>query len=500
MLDHSPAADEEKSSPSLLPFPRYFPAALGLLRFLATTCLGGSKTVALALLPSFAVACFPRASSHAAAHAPVAPGRKRSGRSTAYLDGLRGAAAWIVFVRHYTVAYQAHVELGYGQEFENETYAGILRLPILRLLYSGPLVQIFFVVSGYVLGLKPLKLMDERAWEALLHSLTVSVFGRGMRLFLPPLVSTFAVMLAVRMHWYDFPYHDYMRGRVPHHPERLPTFGAQLGNWLRFVAGELMNPWKWNTTASKYDSHLWTVPIQFKSAMILFVVILGLARARPRVRRSIVALLFSYCMFARRWDVAVHLGGLFLADMDASQHASEPDPAPKSTLSIIFWSSAFTLGLYLGSFPRQTLGAGALGYGYLAALTPWHKHWHSIAALLLVWSLSNAAFLRVPFTSRPLLYLGKISFALYIVHGPVLHTFGYAAAPFMWRFVTGSETEFQWQLGFALGLGALCPLVLWVADVFWRLVQMPCVELARAVERRCLMSPRESSYSLVGSG
>ena len=492
----SMTAGPEKLSPSLPNFS--LQESFRLLHVLATTFLSGSKTVALALLPSFIFEFAPHA-PHAqhAPLAPLAPDRKHS--RTAYLDGLRGAAAWIVFVRHYTTAYQPRVELGYGQVFENEVYTGIMRLPFLRLLYGGPLVQIFFVVSGYVLALKPLRLIHERAFESLLHSLTVSVFGRGMRLFLPPLISTFAVMLAVRMHWYDFPYEDHMRGLIPRHPERLPTFWAQLKNWLRFVLGELTNPWKWNTTPSKYDSHLWTIPIQFKSAMILFLVILGLARARPRVRRSLVALFFSYCMFANRWDVAAHLGGMFLADLDLERQSSLSVSSRPSTFSTIFWSCTFTLGLYLGSFPRQTAGAGALGYGTLALLTPWHKHWHTLAAVLLVWSLGHAPALSAPFTSRPLLYLGKISFSLYIVHGPVLHTFGYAAAPVMWRF-TGDHTEFQWQLGWALGLLVLSPLALWGADLFWRGVQRPVGEVVRSVEKWCLLDGREAAYARVGEG
>lgn len=491
--------DTEKfpPSPSLL---HLHSEAIRLLRHISATSLSASKTVALALLPSFIFGFAPHA----------APDRKRA--RIAHLDGLRGAAAWLVFVRHYTIAYQAQADLGYGQVFENEAYTGFMRLPFLRLLYAGPLVQIFFLVSGYVLALKPLMLIRERAWESLFHSMTVSVFGRGMRLFLPPLVSTFAVMLAVRMGWYGFAYREYMPGIVPEHPERLPTFGAQVGNWMLFVVGELMNPWKWNTTASKYDSHLWTIPIQFKSAMILFLAILGLARAHPRVRVSIVVLLISYYMVAKRWDVAVHFGGFLLADLDLNREDStsfstetvtaplSPPPKPKNPISTIFWSAIFLLGLYLGSFPRHAIGASASdGFGFLASLSTWHKHWHTLAAILIAWSLSHAPILQSPFTSAPMLYLGKISFSLYIVHGPVLHMFGYAMAPFMWQF-TGKETNFRFQLGFGLGLLVLSPLVVWVADTFWRMVQIPCAEFARWVEKKALMSDRIFGYGILGAG
>lgn len=466
--------------------------ALGLL-------LGALKIAGLALLPSFV-----------SQYLNPAPTKPEKVFRTSYLNGLRGVAALLVFVRHYTVPYQPLVELGYGQLYNDETYNGLMRLPFLRLLYDGPARAVFFLISGYVISMKPLKLIHNRCWEALFQSLAVSVFGRGMRLFLPPLLSTFVVMIAVQVHLYDFPYESYMTGLVPQHPDRMPTFWAQGLDWATFVVAELMNPWKWLTTASKYDSHLWTVPIQYKCTMILLTVILALARTRRRVRLSVVAVLFSYCIAVTRWDVALHLAGLFLAELDLIYQepaAAIEDPLgqtlaiqpPKKTLSPFLWPGICIIGLYLGSFPRTILGDGALGFGHLSAITPRFKTWHAIAAILIVWALRNSSTLQAPFTSPVLLYLGKISFSLYLVHGPVLHMFGYAIVPFMWT-LTGMEAGVGYQLGFFMGLLVLGPLVVWAADVFWRLVELPCMEVSGWVERRCFLPAESASYAVLGPG
>lgn len=52
--------------------------------------------------------------------------------TTSYLDGLRGLISLLVFVRHFSLPWQQHMDYGYGYE----NYYGILRLPFLRLMYT----------------------------------------------------------------------------------------------------------------------------------------------------------------------------------------------------------------------------------------------------------------------------------------------------------------------------------------------------------------------------
>lgn len=177
---------------------------------------------------------------------------------TAYLDGLRGLFSFIVFVRHFLLAWEKDLETGYGQN--NDT--SLLKLPIIRLFYSGPTVAIFFIVSGYVMSYKPLKLIRKREYSALGGTMISSVFRRGVRLFLPPMVTTCFVAVAVYLGLYNAPY-DQMPGASPRHPERFDSLFSQLRDWLRFVSVDLTHPWSWKSPRSEYDSHLWTIPIQF---------------------------------------------------------------------------------------------------------------------------------------------------------------------------------------------------------------------------------------------
>ncbi|KAL8750633.1 MAG: hypothetical protein Q9184_006358 [Pyrenodesmia sp. 2 TL-2023] len=129
----------------------------------------------------------------------------------------------------------------------------IMQLPLLRIIYSGSaLVSIFFVISGYMLSTKPLRLAREQKTEGLLANLASSTFRRGPRLFIPCIVSTFiTAMLAMMGAFAD-------EGVARHYPQ-AGSLSEQMASWvhetLRFI-----NPF---ATRTGFEENLWTIPIEF---------------------------------------------------------------------------------------------------------------------------------------------------------------------------------------------------------------------------------------------
>lgn len=75
-------------------------------------------------------------------------------RPTAYLDSVRGVAAFLIVVHHYTYIAWKTGE-GYLGSDDPEKNHYIFQLPFIRLLHTGPpMVAIFFVISGYVLSIQ----------------------------------------------------------------------------------------------------------------------------------------------------------------------------------------------------------------------------------------------------------------------------------------------------------------------------------------------------------
>ena len=83
-------------------------------------------------------------------------------------------------------------------------------------------------------------------------------------------------------------------------------------------------------------------------------------------------------------------------------------------------------------------------------------------------------------------YLGKISFAVYIVHGPILHSIGLVAVTASWRYI-GRETATQNCFGFLVAAAVVLPTVFWAADIFWRLVDVPGTKFSRWVEEKVMV-------------
>ena len=444
------------------------------------------KVVALFLLPSF-VRKTPKS-------APSSQDIRRV-FLTVYLDGLRGLFSFFVFVRHFLLPWEPWLDKGFAQtDIEAPTKMDLWRLPVVRLVYAGPSVPIFFIISGFVLAYKPLKLIRCGDLDTMGRGIISSIFRRPLRLFVPPLVTTFFVAVAVGTGRWTSPY-DAMPGWEPRHPERLESVLAQLSDWTRFALADLTHSWSWRSPQSEYDSHLWTIPIQFRASMIVFLTLMGLARANPLARGTILVALWLYSLLQDRWEMALFFAGVLLAERSLEKMVEDTrrqgDPlsvtfaeadAANSSPALwkrMLWRCMFLLGLYLSSFPRaRHAGPVTPGFAWMSSLTDRYIYWQTYGATLLVWAMSNDTALQRPFTWPLLKYMGLISFSLYLVHGPALHFFGYSI-------VAALQKAIGYQPGVALAFFLFTPIVIWIADVFWRAVDKPCALLVTRLELIC---------------
>ncbi|KUJ21746.1 uncharacterized protein LY89DRAFT_664914 [Mollisia scopiformis] len=361
---------------------------------------------------------------------------------------------------------------GYGYDHENNW---LFQLPIVR-LYSGvPMVAIFFMISGYALALKPLSHIRSGSWDQLTDSIGSAIFRRGIRLFLPAFVTTFLVMISIRLRLQDFPGYSILPGVIEPRPRHFAGHYEQLLNWCHFFVAELTNPWDWKVHDYAYDSHLWTLPIEFRASMILFLFPICISRFQLLFRSVLASALWIYCMYCDKWHVALFISGMCFADISLETRPSLQNRT--SYKHLVYILPLLILGLHLLSFPIRHSGE-TMGYIWLSSITAKYTNWHTIGATLVLWSLNSSEVLENMFTSSFSGYLGKISYALYHVHGSALHTFEYGTVSFIWT-VIGKETRIKYEGGLILGFLLVAPVVFWWADVFERLVDRPSVEVAR---------------------
>lgn len=443
--------------------------------------------------------------------APLSGGKQ----ALSALNGLRGVACLIVFGYHLLFVWTRSSDVSWGTVINTEgfdegevlKYQGndqksLFQLPFIRLLYAGhAMVIVFFVISGYVLSHKPIKLMRSGKFEELQRVLSSSVFRRGFRLFGPTLIGTFVTMLLTYAGYFEagksvrtdpVTY----RGTNEEHPVAFSTLSAQISDWMSSTANLISNVWNWNLYFNNYDPHLWTIPLEFRSSIILFLTLLGLSRLRPVARLLITFTFVSLCLaYWARWEVFLFLTGMIIAELDIIYGVFTETPildekAPsKSDRSLSWlWGGVMLVGLFLNSCP-SVQPVNAPGYMYLATYVTEPYSWQpgrpfqAIGGCLVVWSFMHLPKIQKIFTTRVAQYLGQISYAFYIVHGPILHAFGYNLVLRCWS-LTGNETNLAFGAGLALAVLIILPLAIWAADIFWRAVDTPCVELAKWIETR----------------
>jgi peptidoglycan/LPS O-acetylase OafA/YrhL len=432
-------------------------------------------------------------------------------RPTDYLDGLRGVASLFVFFEHYlSKIHENIVHDGFGYE-DNWN---IFQLPFVRTVYAGSaMVSIFFIISGYVLSQRCVVAMRANKQEKLHAALTSMTFRRAIRLFLPSLVISLCALAVVFL------------GLVkPQHPEAW-TVWKELENFRFHLFKDLFKLWDWDITYYHwYAPQLWTIPLEFRCSMILFLWILMTARTTVRVRFVMEAAVIAYFFYTDRWDVALFLVGMVIAEInliadERKQHQAEtrtvlgkPDPEKDNEYQPRrrWWSrltqltkteiglwTMLIVGFYLTGYPDNE-ARYTPGYSFLTNFwdEDWDykfRFWLAQSAILVVFAISFLPTAQAFFSTPIARYLGKISYALYLVHFLMNKT----VRVFLWRLFWNAleyhdeeGDDIKFEGGWILGSLIYIPIVLWAADIFWRAVDIPTVKFAKWFEGKCFVKER----------
>lgn len=468
------------------------------------------KRCALKVVPSFlADAIFrKRGSNDANSRSPQK--HRNSG-----LDGLRGIAALCVVNLHTLYAFDDNLFFGSNLNFQDAQSCGaiqsesefhsrseFIQMPVIRLAVSGGgAVSIFFVISGLVLTQRLVRLVREHEWEELVRALSSAAFRRPIRLFLPILVALFMKLLLVQVGIMDRGLDDpacLIHASEPAQ-KRFSSFFAALGDLIN-VFCSMLDIWDWRIIMPPYDKHLWTIPVEFRCSMFIFLMTLTLSRLRVRVRLSILPFLIVYSYLRFRWDATLFLIGLAFAEtsliyqryLDLYKSDTRDTRGSVALMRecapIIVRTVLLLLSLYLLSTPLVCLEHSP-GFSYLTAwpIKPFQtgplQFHQSVGAAILVGLVSHSpqnSILIGLFSSSVPQYLGRISYSLYILHGPLLHLFGYRVFLAVWK-VTGSDTGTRFFFGGLISYLVVIFVVIWIADLFCRGIDERSISFAHRV-------------------
>lgn len=420
-------------------------------------------------------------------------------RPTAYLDGLRGFAAFLVYWQHHHLWSRDGLKGGLifenGFGYDGQYY--FVCLPFVRNFFTGGhfAVTVFFVISGYVLSTKPLSLINAGEYGKLGDNLASALFRRWLRLHLPVIATTWVYMTS----WHAF-------GIWTGSSQHMSNYWDELWNWyiefknFSFVfrtGGE-----SWFT----YNFHVWSIPVEFRGSIVIYTALLAFSRLTRNARLWCEVGLIWYFMYIVDGSfLSMFVAGMLLCDLDMLA-AKDNLPRFFSKLEpykeLIFYN-LFVISLYLGGVPSHSWELHVLraspGWYYLSFLRPqavFDFKWFYLfwASLFMVASIPRISWLKSFFEMRFNQYLGRISFAFYLVHGPVLWILGdrlyvavgwsrevHAAGIPNWInvFPISTAGPLGFDLAFWLPHIILLPVTLWLAEVVTKLIDTPSVTFSQ---------------------
>lgn len=320
-----------------------------------------------------------------------------------YLDGVRGIACMMVILDHFLFCFYPTTIEGNPSSAHNHLELIMAKTP-LNVVYNGDLaVCIFFVLSGFVLSIPFFKTNDRQ------NFLARSAIKRYPRLIIPTFASCLLAYGIMQLGWMF----NQSAGQLS-----MSAFLKSYYNFQPSMANVINQSFYsifFNNQRAIYNPVLWTMKIELFGSLLIFAVlaIIGSAKRRWYLYIALVVAFFNTYYLA-------FLAGLIFSDIVHNK--------TELLNSLHKWYAKYPLlivGLYFGSFPVISMpnNPGSPWYDFLKIgflNFNWYSLYHCIAASMLILFILGSLKLQAIMELRPVQWLGKVSFSLYLVHFPII--------------------------------------------------------------------------------
>ncbi|KAK2813620.1 hypothetical protein FQN50_000015 [Emmonsiellopsis sp. PD_5] len=358
------------------------------------------------------------------------PPRKRDDN---WIDGLRGIASFIVVTGHICTAFAPYL---HSPSTSKEGWPLLFQLPILRLCVGGrAAVCIFFLVTGCVNSLNPIKNSQAGNTETALTNLARSTFTRSGRLLFPTDIAAIVAWSFCQLGFFNM-------ARRADSPwvrmvtrEQGPTAWEALkglGNNLTFF---------WNSGSPTYDPVHWTIVYFLTGSMRIYLTLLATTLVKSRWRVAIVLFLYIFAWCTSDYIVGININsGILLAQLQATfgSRATSTLPRPLPALLVL-------IGLIICSFPQDNHDWMTWSFTMrkiMLSLTPASaekfigRYWVNLGGTILMTGIFFSRTARKILTLPLFNFLGRVSFPIYLLHDTLIRSvlvwmvYGESAAKF----------------------------------------------------------------------
>jgi peptidoglycan/LPS O-acetylase OafA/YrhL len=325
------------------------------------------------------------------------------------LEGLRGIAAAIVVLYHLVLGYTPK---GVGAVPHGHGPLDVIIQFILGFLNGGAAVAVFFVLSGFILSLPFAK--DRR-----LSRILIAVLKRWPRLAALTTVACVFAWAVIHLSGHNYQTAAQKIGTgwmashgnapIRHDPLTLPN-AVKEGLFDSFLFGDV-----------HFDSPLWTMRIELFGSFAVFLtapILFAIGNWWLRLALIFVVMISAGGIYPYTY-VSDFLIGTILAMLYAEDRLPFFSNRQAGVLGIV--------ALYLFSFTyEQKLLIDAPIKAIMPPGDTSHFVWDAGAVLMILLLLGNP-FLRRAFSHSWAIWLGLLSFPIYLLHGPIMLSAGATA-------------------------------------------------------------------------
>lgn len=319
----------------------------------------------------------------------------------AYLEGVRGAAAFMVFFCHFGYAfYYALFSTRIADANLPLNLDAYLSVTPFNILYNGKLaVRIFFLLCGYVISIRYFQTKDK-------NFLKQSAIKRYFRLLVPIFILEVVTFLLMKVGAYHneaaaviSKSQDWFMG-FNTQPATIPTLLKEI--FVDVFFGE----------PKYYNNILWIIKFEFLGSLMVYAILY--LTGNWKYRSAFYAILILLCI---RNDYVCIFLGMFLCDL-MHQKNWFVDKICRNKFILLL---STIVGMVFATYPAAGYHLEHTFYRYLGV--PRVIIFYVIGATLLFWVLLNSTKMQRIFEIKPLQFLGKYSFGIYLVHFPIIATF-----------------------------------------------------------------------------
>lgn len=317
-----------------------------------------------------------------------------------WIDGLKGFACIGVLLHHFLLAFLPATYYGdlNMSIIQNKLDVKMAQAPYAFFINGNYMVALFCLVSALVLGLKVMNLENRRY-------VTEMFIKRYPRLMLPTIPVIISVYVMLKYECFS-----HLKAAKWTQSPWLASYYLEKVSFKRCIDSIFVTTWYASDVT--FSNAFWMLGSLFFGSMLAII----LSTFTWKIRRNAVELIYVFCVFLYIRVNTLQLAfvfGVLLA------HLFKERKYLFNHKGIGIF--CFLLGIFLGGYPSGIRPVNI--YRYLNILPQEilsYQFWHIIGAFFTVYGLWNMGLACKILECRGMQFLGKISYAIYLIHIPLL--------------------------------------------------------------------------------